>query len=179
MAEPISTIRDTKKTPEELEHERLEQMKADIAEQDSGFVEIVETVKLLQESGALEALNSAIKARGDITKTFLNEWRKEPMTNAINNMMISSKLLTDTKPEQTEEMIANLKNAAKKAEESAKKRRNHGHVSDDEGAERPRYQPRTPVWCDLFKRSWANIKISRRNSETKMCRCFSLERSGF
>ncbi|EAD1385514.1 DUF1641 domain-containing protein [Listeria monocytogenes] len=121
MAEPISTIRDTKKTPEELEQERLEQMKADIAEQDSGFVEIVETVKLLQESGALEALNSAIKARGDITKTFLNEWRKEPMTNAINNMMISSKLLIDTKPEQTEEMIANMKNAAKKAEESAKK----------------------------------------------------------
>ncbi len=32
MAEPISTIRDTKKTPEELEKERLEQMKADIAE---------------------------------------------------------------------------------------------------------------------------------------------------
>lgn len=113
MAEPISTIRDTKKTPEELEKERLEQMKADIAEQDSGFIEILETVKLLQESGALEALNSAIKARGDITKTFLNEWRKEPMTNAINNMMISSKLLTDTKPEQTEEMIANLKNAEK------------------------------------------------------------------
>ncbi|EGS4843831.1 DUF1641 domain-containing protein, partial [Listeria monocytogenes] len=28
MAEPISTIRDTKKSPEELEKERLEQMKA-------------------------------------------------------------------------------------------------------------------------------------------------------
>lgn len=140
-----------KKTPEELEKERLEQMKADIAEQDSGFIEILETVKLLQESGALEALNSAIKARGDITKTFLNEWRKEPMTNAINNMMISSKLLTDTKPEQTEEMIANLKNAAKK-QRKARKRWNHGNVSDDEGAERPRYQPRTPVWCDLFKK---------------------------
>lgn len=104
-----------KRTPEELEKERLEKMKADIAEQDSGFIEILETVKLLQESGALEALNSAIKARGDITKTFLNEWRKEPMTNAINNMMISSKLLTDTKPEQTEEMIANLKNADEKS----------------------------------------------------------------
>ncbi|MBC2376391.1 DUF1641 domain-containing protein [Listeria welshimeri] len=120
MAEPISTICDTKKSPEELGKERLEQMKADIVGLDSGFIEILETVKLLQESGSLEALNSAIKARGDITKTFLNEWRKEPMTNAINNMMISSKLLTDTKPEQTEEMIANLKNAAKKAEESAK-----------------------------------------------------------
>ncbi|SPX82850.1 Uncharacterized conserved protein [Listeria innocua] len=70
MAEPISTIRDTKKTPEEQEQERLAQMKADIAEQDSGFIEIVETVKLLQESGALEALNSAIKARGILRKHF-------------------------------------------------------------------------------------------------------------
>lgn len=121
MAEPISTIRDTTKSPEELEKERLAQMKADIVEENSGFLEMVETVKLLQESGALEALNSAIKARGDITKTFLNEWRKEPMTNAINNMMISSKLLTDAKPEQTEQMIANLKNAARQAEESAKR----------------------------------------------------------
>ncbi|PZG31935.1 hypothetical protein C2D64_12365 [Listeria ivanovii] len=121
MAEPISTIRDTKKTPEEIEQERLAQIKANIVEEDSGFIEMVETVKLLQESGALEALNSAIKARGDITKTFLNEWRKEQVTNAINNMMISSKLLTDTKPEQTEQMLTNLKNAAEKAEESAKK----------------------------------------------------------
>ncbi|AHI57010.1 DUF1641 domain-containing protein [Listeria ivanovii] len=121
MAEPISTIRDTKKTPEEIEQERLAQIKANIVEEDSGFVEMVETVKLLQESGALEALNSAIKARGDITKTFLNEWRKEQVTNAINNMMISSKLLTGAKPEQTEQMLTNLKNAAEKAEESAKK----------------------------------------------------------
>ncbi|MBC2254942.1 DUF1641 domain-containing protein [Listeria ivanovii] len=121
MAEPISTIRDTKKTPEEIEQERLAKIKANIVEEDSGFIEMVETVKLLQESGALEALNSAIKARGDITKTFLNEWRKEQVTNAINNMMISSKLLTDTKPEQTEQMLTNLKNAAEKAEESAKK----------------------------------------------------------
>ncbi|AIS63724.1 DUF1641 domain-containing protein [Listeria ivanovii] len=121
MAEPISTIRDTKKTPEEIEQERLAKIKANIVEEDSGFIEMVETVKLLQESGALEALNSAIKARGDITKTFLNEWRKEQVTNAINNVMISSKLLTDTKPEQTEQMLTNLKNAAEKAEESAKK----------------------------------------------------------
>lgn len=121
MAEPISTIRDTKKTPEEIEQERLAKIKANIVEEDSGFIEMVETVKLLQESGALEALNSAIKARGDITKTFLNEWRKEQVTNAINNMMISSKFLTDTKPEQTEQMLTNLKNAAEKAEESAKK----------------------------------------------------------
>lgn len=121
MAEPISTIRDTKKTPQEIEQERLAKIKANIVEEDSGFIEMVETVKLLQESGALEALNSAIKARGDITKTFLNEWRKEQVTNAINNVMISSKLLTDTKPEQTEQMLTNLKNAAEKAEESAKK----------------------------------------------------------
>ncbi|MHC5252188.1 helical membrane plugin domain-containing protein [Listeria kieliensis] len=120
MAEPISKIRDVSPSPEEKEAEQLEELKQTIAQDESGFKEILEFVKLLHDAGALEAVNSAMKAKEDIAKTFLNEWRKEPTTNAINNLMISGQLLTETKPEQTEAMIGQMKSAASEADKAAK-----------------------------------------------------------
>lgn len=120
MAEPISKIRDTSPSKEELEKIRLAELKSSIASDESGFLEMLEFVKLLNDSGALEAVNSAMKAKEDITKTLLNEWRKEPITNAINNLMLSSQLLTDAKPETTEKMLENIKNATQAADAAAK-----------------------------------------------------------
>ncbi|WP_163655116.1 DUF1641 domain-containing protein [Listeria sp. PSOL-1] len=120
MAEPISKIRDTRPTEKEQDEQNLAELKEGIAKDAAGFKELLEFVKLLHDSGALETLNSTMKARDEIAKTALNEWRKEPTTNAINNLMLSSKLLTEIKPEQTEELINHLKETAKKAEEDAK-----------------------------------------------------------
>ncbi|WP_099222503.1 DUF1641 domain-containing protein [Listeria costaricensis] len=120
MAEPISKIRETGPTLEEQQAEHLQELKDAFAKEDSGFKEMIEFVRLLNEAGALEAVNSAVKAKEEIAKTFLNEWRKEPTTNAINNLMLTSQLLTETKPEQTEAIIKKMKETAKQAEESAK-----------------------------------------------------------
>ncbi|EUJ32754.1 hypothetical protein MFLO_06614 [Listeria floridensis FSL S10-1187] len=120
MAEPISKIRDVSPTKEEQEAAQLKELKASIADSDSGFTEVLEFVKLLHEAGAFDAVNSAIKAKEDIAKTLLNEWRKEPTTNAINNMMLTGQLLTEAKPEQTEAMIKQVKEAAKEADKAAK-----------------------------------------------------------
>ncbi|WP_088809664.1 MULTISPECIES: DUF1641 domain-containing protein [Listeria] len=119
MAEPISKIRDTTPSKEEQEKIRLAELKKGIAADESGFLEILELVKLLRDSGALETVNSAMKAKEDITKTVLNEWRKEPVTNAINNLMLSSQLLTETKPETTEKMLENIKEATQAAQAAA------------------------------------------------------------
>lgn len=120
MAEPISKIRDTHPTKAEQDKRNLAELKEGVAEDAAGFKELLEFVKLLHDSGALETLNSTMKAKGEIAKTVLNEWRKEPTTNAINNLMLSGKLLTEIKPEQTEAAINQLKETAKKAGESAR-----------------------------------------------------------
>ncbi|KMT61007.1 DUF1641 domain-containing protein [Paenilisteria newyorkensis] len=120
MAEPISKIRRVEKTEDQIKQDKMTAIKDQIATDDAAFMEVLELVKSLHDSGALDMLNSALKAKEDIATTFLNEARKEPATNAINNLMISSKLLTETKPEQTEQLLAGLANAQAKANESLK-----------------------------------------------------------
>ncbi|MBC2180535.1 DUF1641 domain-containing protein [Listeria booriae] len=120
MAEPISKIRRVEKTKDEVKQEKMAAIKDQIVTEDAAFLEALELVKALHDSGALDMINSALKAKEDIATTFLNEARKEPATNAINNLMISGKLLTDTKPEQTEKLLEGLANAQAKANESLK-----------------------------------------------------------
>ncbi|MBC2373312.1 DUF1641 domain-containing protein [Listeria booriae] len=120
MAEPISKIRRVEKTEDEVKQEKMAAIKDQIVTEDAAFLEALELVKALHDSGALDMINSALKAKEDIATTFLNEARKEPATNAINNLMISGKLLTDTKPEQTEKLLESLANAQAKANESLK-----------------------------------------------------------
>ncbi|MBC2317193.1 DUF1641 domain-containing protein [Listeria booriae] len=120
MAEPISKIRRVEKTEDEVKQEKMAAIKDQIVTEDAAFLEALGLVKALHDSGALDMINSALKAKEDIATTFLNEARKEPATNAINNLMISGKLLTDTKPEQTEKLLEGLANAQAKANESLK-----------------------------------------------------------
>lgn len=120
MAEPISKIRRVEKTDDQIKQDKMTAIKDQIATDDAAFMEVLELVKALHDSGALDMLNSALKAKEDIATTFLNEARKEPATNAINNLMMTSKLLTETKPEQTEKMLEGLANAQAKANESLK-----------------------------------------------------------
>lgn len=120
MAEPISKIRRVEKTEDEVKQEKMAAIKDQIVTEDAAFLEALELVKALHDSGALDMINSTLKAKEDIATTFLNEARKEPATNAINNLMISGKLLTDTKPEQTEKLLEGLANAQAKANESLK-----------------------------------------------------------
>ncbi|EUJ45951.1 DUF1641 domain-containing protein [Listeria riparia] len=120
MAEPISKIRRVEKTEDEVKQEKMAAIKDQIVTEDAAFLEALELVKALHDSGALDMITSALKAKEDIATTFLNEARKEPATNAINNLMISGKLLTDTKPEQTEKLLEGLANAQAKANESLK-----------------------------------------------------------
>ncbi|MBC1563311.1 DUF1641 domain-containing protein [Listeria booriae] len=120
MAEPISKIRRVEKTEDDVKQEKMAAIKDQIVTEDAAFLEALELVKALHDSGALDMINSALKAKEDIATTFLNEARKEPATNAINNLMISGKLLTDTKPEQTEKLLEGLANAQAKANESLK-----------------------------------------------------------
>lgn len=120
MAEPISKIRRVEKTDDQIKQEKMTAIKDQIATDDAAFMEVLELVKALHDSGALDMLNSALKAKEDIATTFLNEARKEPATNAINNLMMTSKLLTETKPEQTEKMLEGLANAQAKANDSLK-----------------------------------------------------------
>ncbi|MBC2170533.1 DUF1641 domain-containing protein [Listeria booriae] len=120
MAEPISKIRRVEKTEDEVKQEKMAAIKDQIVTEDAAFLEALELVKALHDSGALDMINSALKAKEEIATTFLNEARKEPATNAINNLMISGKLLTDTKPEQTEKLLEGLANAQAKANESLK-----------------------------------------------------------
>ncbi|MBC1457027.1 DUF1641 domain-containing protein [Listeria newyorkensis] len=120
MAEPISKIRRVEKTDDQIKQDKMTAIKDQIATDDAAFMEVLELVKALHDSGALDMLNSALKAKEDIATTFLNEARKEPATNAINNLMMTSKLLTETKPEQTEKMLEGLANAQAKANDSLK-----------------------------------------------------------
>lgn len=117
MAKPITTIRRTEKTEEELQQERLAQVLQEVSENADGLLETIQLLQELHEAGILPAIHSLVKAKEDIAKIALSQLLRPPVTNAINNAMGAMEALTEVDSQMSKKMIHSLVSGVKKAQE--------------------------------------------------------------
>ncbi|MCZ8513721.1 DUF1641 domain-containing protein [Paenibacillus filicis] len=108
MAKPIATIRKQIPTENERKKQSLDQLSADLAENDAALKKTIEIVRELHDSGILEAVQSMLKAKESIAKIVLNQATREPVTNLINNLMGAAGLLTSLDTELTKKLAGSV-----------------------------------------------------------------------
>ncbi|KOS30391.1 hypothetical protein ADK18_02995 [Bacillus anthracis] len=74
----------------------------------------------MQKAGILDAAISLLAAKEDVSKIALDQVNREPVKNAINNMMGAAEALTELDPELTKKITASLVTGLQKAKEQLK-----------------------------------------------------------
>ncbi|WP_307892049.1 DUF1641 domain-containing protein [Bacillus swezeyi] len=99
MATPITAIQKENNSDEETKLEKLEELKALLAENEDA---VSKTMKLLGELnglGVLDAADSMVQAKEDIAKIALDQLSREPAKNLINTAIAAGGALTKADPE--------------------------------------------------------------------------------
>lgn len=104
MAAPITTIQKHELTKEEIQQQKIEDLKASLADNEAALNRIMEIVGELNDMGALEAANSMLQAKEKIAKIALGQVNREPVTNMINNIMGAAGALTSLDPDMTSKL---------------------------------------------------------------------------
>ncbi|MFC3884883.1 DUF1641 domain-containing protein [Bacillus songklensis] len=105
MAKPITMIQKNALTEEEMKQQKLEELKALLADNDQALNQTLEIVRELHNSGILEAANSMLQAKDKIAKIALGQVSRKPITNLINNAMGAAGALTNIDPEMTTKLV--------------------------------------------------------------------------
>lgn len=108
MAAPIKAIQKHELTEEEQKQQKLEDLKALLADNEEALNQMFNIVGELNDIGMLEAANSMLKAKEPIAKIVLGQVTREPVTNLINNMMGAAGALTDLDPELTKKLVSSV-----------------------------------------------------------------------
>jgi uncharacterized protein YjgD (DUF1641 family) len=108
MAVPIKAIQKHELTEEEQQQQKLEDLKALLANNEEALSQIFNIVGELNDIGMLEVANSMLKAKEPIAKIVLGQVTREPVTNLINNMMGVAGALTELDPELTKKLVSSV-----------------------------------------------------------------------
>ncbi|CAG9611231.1 hypothetical protein BACCIP111899_00403 [Bacillus rhizoplanae] len=108
MAAPIKAIQKQELTEEEQRQQKLEDLKALLANNEEALNQMFNIVGELNDIGMLEAANSMLKAKEPIAKIVLGQVTREPVTNLINNMMGAAGALTELDPELTKKLVSSV-----------------------------------------------------------------------
>lgn len=108
MAAPITMIKKHEPTKEELQQQKLEDLKTLLTENDDALNRILGIVRELNDMGVLEAADSMLQAKEQIAKVALGQITREPVTNLINNLMGAAGALTNLNPETTTKLVNSL-----------------------------------------------------------------------
>lgn len=108
MAAPIKAIQKQELTEEEQKQQKLEDLKALLANNEEALNQMFNIVGELNDIGMLEAANSMLKAKEPIAKIVLGQVTREPVTNLINNMMGAAGALTELDPELTKKLVSSV-----------------------------------------------------------------------
>ncbi|HDX9590280.1 TPA: DUF1641 domain-containing protein [Bacillus pseudomycoides] len=108
MAAPIKAIQRHELTEEEQKQQKLEDLKALLANHEEALNQMFNIVGELNDIGILEAASSMLKAKEPIAKIVLGQVTREPITNLINNMMGAAGALTELDPELTKKLVSSV-----------------------------------------------------------------------
>ncbi len=116
MATPITSIKKTEWTEEEVQGEKLAELQSLIAEQEQALSKILEITGELNDAGVIDAAQAMVKAKENLTKIAVDQASREPVTNAINHLINVSGLLTSIDPDVTEKLVKSVQSGLQEAE---------------------------------------------------------------
>ncbi|KAA0965634.1 DUF1641 domain-containing protein [Sporosarcina sp. ANT_H38] len=116
MAVPITSIKKTELTPEELKQKKLGELQSLIAEQDQALNKIFEITGELDGAGVFDALKAMVKAKDDIAQIAVDQASREPMVNIINHVLNASGVIASIDPDVTARLGASVKRGLNEAE---------------------------------------------------------------
>ncbi|WEG12560.1 DUF1641 domain-containing protein [Pullulanibacillus sp. KACC 23026] len=108
MAKAISFIKKREYTAEEEKAERLEQITDSVSDNGQALDQTLRILAELHESGILDGLEAALKAKGKITEILLGQATRKEVTNMINNVMGAAGVLAAIDPEQTTKLLSGV-----------------------------------------------------------------------
>ncbi|WP_042471389.1 DUF1641 domain-containing protein [Bacillus ndiopicus] len=105
MAKLISTIKKEQLTEEQLQAQKLEDLKRLVTDNEEAVTQIFTILTELNDIGALEAASKLIEAKEEIAHITLGQLTRKPVTNIINNLMGVAGALSDMDPATTTKLI--------------------------------------------------------------------------
>ncbi|WP_107838710.1 DUF1641 domain-containing protein [Metasolibacillus meyeri] len=108
MAKLISTIKKEELTAEQLQAQKLEDLKQLVTENEDAVKQIFTILTELNDIGALEAASKLIEAKEEVAHIALGQLTRKPITNIMNNLMGVAGALSDMDPATTTKLIEAL-----------------------------------------------------------------------
>ncbi|WPK12184.1 DUF1641 domain-containing protein [Lysinibacillus louembei] len=105
MAKLISTIKKEELTTEQLQAQKLEDLKQLVANNEDAVKQIFTILTELNDIGALEAASKLIEAKEEVAHIALGQLTRKPITNIMNNLMGVAGALSDMDPSTTAKLI--------------------------------------------------------------------------
>ncbi|WP_459502525.1 helical membrane plugin domain-containing protein [Bacillus sp. C1] len=108
MAKEITLIQKKVITEEEKRKELSEELLTQLAENREAVEETMQLLAGLQQAGILDAAISLLAAKEDVSKIAIEQLNREPVKNALNNMMEAGEALSSVDPEMTKQITSSL-----------------------------------------------------------------------
>ncbi|CAM4327466.1 hypothetical protein BAMA_06930 [Bacillus manliponensis] len=121
MAKEITMIQKTVMTEEEKQKQFSEELLQQLGENREAIGETIQLLGQLQQAGLLDAAVSLLAAREDVSKIMIGQLNREPVKNALNNMIGAGEGLSSVTPEMTKQVTASLATGLKYATEELQK----------------------------------------------------------
>ena len=108
MAKEITLIKKKIVTEEEKKQQVTDELLNDLAENREAVEETMQLLAQLQKAGILDAAISLLAAKEDVSKIAVEQLNREPVKNALNNMMGAGEALSSVDPEITKQITSSL-----------------------------------------------------------------------
>ncbi|PLT35530.1 DUF1641 domain-containing protein [Bacillus sp. V5-8f] len=105
MAQPIKIIEKKVPTAEELQQQKLEELKSLLSDNKEALDKMMGIAGELNDLGVLEAAHAMIQAKDKIAKIALGQVTREPVTNLVNVLMGATGAMMSADPKATETVL--------------------------------------------------------------------------
>ncbi|MDM5187060.1 DUF1641 domain-containing protein [Bacillus sp. DX4.1] len=123
MAKEITLIQKKVITEEVKKQQLSDELLTQFAENREAVEETMQLLAGLQQAGLLDAAISLLAAKEDVSKIAVEQLNREPVKNALNNMMGAGEALSSVDPEVTKQVTSSLVTGLQFATEELKKGR--------------------------------------------------------
>lgn len=108
MAKEITLIKKKVVTEEEQKQQVADELLNELSNNREAVEETMQLLAQLQKAGILDAAISLLAAKEDVSKIAVEQLNREPVKNALNNMMGAGEALSSVDPEVTKQITSSL-----------------------------------------------------------------------
>ena len=108
MAKEITLIKKKVVTEEEQKQQVADELLNGLSNNREAVEETMQLLAQLQKAGILDAAISLLAAKEDVSKIAVEQLNREPVKNALNNMMGAGEALSSVDPEVTKQITSSL-----------------------------------------------------------------------